>query len=171
MLNKTPARPGWMWIATVAVVALLTACNLGPAVPEGTPTPTLSVLPQAEETATSLVPEMTNTPLPLGPTETLGPVTIEGTLRTQTKVTVRVKRGQAVADVSCLRTLQDTGESVVLEKPTTNQLEDGSFEDIFTFTPDKAGIYIVSCTGSAVTATGLRDVDAKSNPFTVEAKG
>jgi hypothetical protein len=164
-----------MLIATVAVASLLTACNLGPAVLEGTPTPTLSVLPQAEEaTPEGAVPAEaveTEEPPPLGPAETLGPITIGGDLRTQTKVTVRVKRGQAVTDVSCLRTLQDTGESVVLENPTTNQLEDGSFEDIFTFTPDKAGVYAVSCTGSAVTASGLRDVSATSNPFTVEAKG
>jgi len=55
--------------------------------------------------------------------------------------------------------------------PTTVQIDENTFEDTYTFTPDAAGTYNVNCTGIATTVSGQRAVSASGTPFAVEAKG
>jgi hypothetical protein len=82
-----------------------------------------------------------------------------------------VRRGKAVSNVTCTRTLQNTSETVPLGTPVTTQIDASIFEDVFSFTPQQAGTYVVNCTGVATTASGVRSVNSAGTPFTVEAKG
>jgi hypothetical protein len=115
----------------------------------------------------------TNTPEPaLLPEEQIQTITVEGdTHRTQEAVTVRVKRGKSVANLTCSWVLQDTGQTVALGTPTTNQLDENTFEDVFLFTPEAAGTYAVNCSAVATTMSGQRAVSLAGTPFAVEAKG
>ena len=82
-----------------------------------------------------------------------------------------MRRGKAVSNVTCSRTLQDTSETLPLGTPVTTQIDDITFEEVFTFTPEQAGTYVVNCTGIATTASGVRSVSTAGQPFAVEAKG
>jgi hypothetical protein len=106
------------------------------------------------------------------PAETLGPVTVQGTdHRTTEPVTAKVRRGKSVSNVTCTWSHQDSGRTGQIGAPTTVQIDENTFEDTYTFTPDAAGTYNVSCTGVATTASGQRAVNASGTPFAVEAKG
>jgi hypothetical protein len=167
-------------VALVVVGFLMAGCNLGePAPVTPSPTPVL-VRPQDLPTSTPLVTPTviisipaTNTPLPqLLPAEALGPVKIDGTThRTLEAVTIRVTRGKSVSTVTCSFVLQDTGQTTPLGTPTSTPIDDNTFEDTYTFTPQAAGTYAVNCTGIALTASGQRAVSAAGTPFAVEAKG
>lgn len=168
------------------VGSLLAACNLGQQAPpepveEQLLTPGV-IVPQQEEggvapeapTATPLIQvPPTATPTPeLLPWEQIQSITVDGTThRTQEPVTVRVKRGRAVSTMTCSWVLQDTGQTGALGTPTSTQLDENTFEDVYIFTPQQAGTYSVNCTGIATTTSGQRQVSAVGTPFTVEAKG
>ena len=125
-------------------------------------------------TATPLIQvPPTNTPEPeLLPEEQIQTITVEGDAhRTQEAVTVRVKRGKSVGNLTCSWVLQDTGQTVALATPTTNQLDENTFEDVFLFTPEAAGTYAVNCNAVATTISGQRAVSLAGTPFAVEAKG
>ncbi len=115
----------------------------------------------------------TNTPEPeLLPEEQIQAISIDGdTHRTQEAVTVRVKRGKSVANLTCQWVLQDTGQTVPLAAPTSNQLDENTFEDVYLFTPEAAGTYAVNCNAVATTVSGQRAVSLAGPPFAVEAKG
>jgi len=153
---------------------LLAACNLGQGVPTGGATPTVEVLIPAElPTATPGGPPPTSTPGgEPGVAESMGPVTVGGEFTVGSPLSIRVKRGEAVSSVNCMTVHQDTNATVVLEPPTTSGPSlDGTFDEVFTFTPSQAGTYSVSCTGVALTIDGLLEVEAESSPFSIEAKG
>ncbi len=162
----------------VILSGIMTACNLGQQAPSepisNTPQVVMPLdIPTASPTPLIQVPP-TATPLPeLLPAETLGPITIDGTThRTLEPVTVRVTRGKSVSNVTCTWALQDTGgQPTPLGTPTTTQLDENTYSDVYTFTPQAAGTYVVSCTGVALTISGQRPVSAVSTPFAVEAKG
>ncbi len=172
----------WRLMAMVAVSLLFTACNLGQQAPsepyevtpaQGQPLAPLDTgLPTPTPTLMIQIPP-TNTPVPeLLPSEKLGPITIDGTThRTVEPVTVRVRRGMAVSNVSCVWVLQDTNQSGQLTTPTSTQVDADTFEDVYTFTPQAAGTYSVNCNGVALTLSGQRSVNAVGTPFVVEAKG
>lgn len=182
----------WWRIGLVLVAAfLLVGCTLGqqaPAEPvQQVPDTGVEVVPQdaaggvneqggavvgATETPLIQVPP-TNTPEPqLLPEEQIQTITVDGdTHRTQEAVTVRVKRGKSVANLTCSWVLQDTGQTVALATPTTNQLDENTFEDVFLFTPEAAGTYAVNCSAVATTMSGQRAVSLAGTPFAVEAKG
>jgi hypothetical protein len=178
--KTTRLSPSWrsMGLALIAVlvVGLLAGCNLG-ANPEGVaPSATTPAVFNPQQVAT-------NTPLielPLTPTattaptaaETLGPITITGTEhRTAEPVTITVQRGKSVGTVTCSWVLQDTNRTGTLATPTITTLNENTFVDTYTFTPDAAGTYVVNCTGIATTAAGQRAVSSNGTPFAVEAKG
>jgi hypothetical protein len=176
-------RTAWRVGLIVVFGMLMVACNLGeqaPAEPTQAGTPPSEFEPAPQDlgietpTPTLLINiPPTNTPVPeLLPAEKLGPVAVDGTEhRSQEPVTVRVQRGKAVANVTCTARLQDTGEDFPLAAPTSTQVDDNTFEDVYTFTPESAGTYAVNCTGIATTATGPRAVNTAGTPFPVEAKG
>jgi len=169
-------------------VSLLVGCTLPggvPAVegPEVTPVVTeVSPLSGTEggagtpmspsfETIAPEQPTLTPT-LSEGPEVALGPVTVESAdFRTLETVTVRLRRGSAVSNITCRYTIQETGGDVVLSTPTSQQIDAATFEDVFTFTPTQAGTYQINCTGLATTAGGVRPVSYAGTPFSVEAKG
>jgi hypothetical protein len=166
---------------TFVAGAMLVACNLGPQADVATPTPTATpqiikqdiptLTPTVLSLALSVSPSPTVPPV-LSPAETLGPITVDGTAhRTQEPVTVRVRYGKSVAKPTCLFILQDTNKNTTLTGGSTTQIDPNVNEDVYTFTPDAAGTYIVACTAVATTASGLRPVDGHSTPFAVEAKG
>ncbi len=168
--------------ATMVLIAgtLMVACNLGPQAPEASPTSTPPIvirqdLPTLTPTLTppSLLITPSPTPPPqLLPNEQLGPVTVDGvTHRTQEPVTVRVRYGSAVAKPNCVYILQDTSKTTPLTGGSTTQISSTTNEDDYTFTPDAAGTYVIACTSVALTSSGQRPVDSKSQPFAVEAKG
>lgn len=156
-------------------VFLLAACNLGQGVPTGDVTPTVDLIIQAQlPTATpgQALPPPTVEAAAQSAAESLGPVTIAGDLLTQTPVSIRVKRGEAVSSVNCLSVHQESNTTEVLGASTASGPSlDGSFDEVFTFTPEQGGTYSVSCTGVALTLNGLREVDAQSSSFSIEAKG
>lgn len=169
--------------ALIAIVAgsMLVACNLGPQADVATPTPTATpqiikqdiptLTPTVLPLALSVSPSATTPPV-LSLAETLGPITVDGTThRTQEVVTVHVRYGKSVAKPTCLFILQDTNKNTTLTGGSTTQIDANVNEDVYTFTPDAAGTYIVACTAVATTANGLRPVDSHSTPFAVEAKG
>ena len=167
----------------------LSACNLGQAAPpepyDETTSQGDSALPAEEQpldavpadTGVTPTPEIeiqpTVTPVPeLLPEETLGPISIEGTEhRTMEEVTVRVRHGKSVSTVICSWVHQDTGTTGALGSPVTNNIDDITIEEAYTFAPEMAGTYAVNCTGVALTAAGQRAVNAAGTPFAVEAKG
>ena len=160
------------WLPLTPTLFLLVACELGGGV-SGDVTPTVEVLIPAElPTSTPGGAPPTVTPGEPGLSETLGPVTVTGDFIVQTPVSIRVKRGEAVSSVNCLYVHQESGDTVVLDPSTTSGPSlDGTFEEMFTFTPNQGGTYGVSCTGVALTLDGLREVTTQSSSFTIEAKG
>ncbi len=189
---NNPKQVKWAVLALSTVTAIfLSACNLGQNnVPEPVPgatgqdaveqpaveaviEPTTPVEGEVTEEQEVQLPP-TNTPTgELLPAETLGPITIDNSssLRTQEVVTVRVRRGNSVSGVTCSWTLTDTGSTQALGTPTTNELdEENIVEDVYTFTPEAQGTYVISCQGQATTASGVRQVSATSSSFAVEAK-
>jgi hypothetical protein len=182
MATRNGTRHQLVWRFGIIVIAglLMTACNLGPAVPSE---PTQEAPPTAGAlggdtlvaTATPPIPVIppTNTPPPaLLPAETLGPITIDsGTHRTQETVTVRVRKGTSVSNVTCSWVHQDTGRTGALSELSETVIDITTVEKVYTFTPETAGTYSVSCTGVTVTASGQRAVSAAGTPFAVEAKG
>jgi hypothetical protein len=156
-------------------------CNLGAPGDQVVPvtTPTVGVL-LPEDTGNQLSsptpnvavpPTVTPTPEPL-PAEKLGPITVEGTdLRTTEPVTVKVTRGKSVSNVTCSWVLAASNRTGTLSTPTSTPVDDNTFTDTYTFTPDAAGTYSVNCTGIATAAGGQRAVSATGTPFAVEAKG
>ncbi len=84
---------------------------------------------------------------------------------------MRVRYGSAVAKPNCVSTLQDTGQATPLTGGSTTQIDANTNEDDYTYTPDAAGTYQISCVGIALTASGQRQVTGQSLPFAVEAKG
>ena len=67
---------------------------------------------------------------------------------------------------------QETNSSDLLGTSSTEGPSlDGTFTEVFTYTPEQGGTFSVSCTGNALTVSGLLEVDAQSSPFAVEAKG
>lgn len=175
----------WRIGLIVVIGLLMTACNLGQQAPsepvEGNIIPEEGVVQPQEQPAEEIVPTSTplieipptNTPVPeLLPWEKLGPINVSGTdHRTQESVTVKVTRGKSVSNVTCSWVLQDTGQTSPLGESTSTQIDDNTFEEVYTFTPEAAGTYSVNCTGIATTATGPRAVNAAGTPFAVEAKG
>ena len=164
------------WLPLALTLFLLVACELGQGVPSGDETPTVEVLIPAElPTATpgeGAPPTVTPSGEP-GVAETLGPVTVTGEFTVGNTVTIRVQRGEAVSSVNCLYVHQESGDTVVLDPPTSSTTPslDGTFEEVFTFTPAQGGTYSISCTGVALTIEGLREVEAQSSSFSIEAKG
>jgi hypothetical protein len=188
-------RYGAIVLGVLAISLILSACNLGrEEVPETVPpvepipgndldvTPSLTPIPPAddggggstdggEESNPPQSTDPTVTPTPL-PSEILGPIAIEGTdHRTAEPVTVTVTRGKSVSTVTCTWNLQDSGQSGALGTATTEDVDENTFKDTYTFTPDAAGTYQVNCTGVATTQGGQRAVSAQGTPFAVEAKG
>lgn len=176
----------WRSSLMVALGLLMVSCNLGQQAPSepATLTPQIGVMPPAEAgggltpggpTVTPLIQvPPTNTPVPeLLPSETLGPITVDGTEhRAQETVTVRVRRGTAVSTVTCSWLLQDTGQTGSLGSPiSTTPIDTNTVEEVYTFTPQQAGTYAINCTGIALTTSGQRAVSAAGIPFAVEAKG
>lgn len=175
-------------IIRLSLVALVAGClagcelpSMGPAV-EGTqeitfPAGELAPLQEGDLTGTPIFEAIpspaTATPLPeLGPAETLGPITVESeNFRTLEAITVHVRHGQAVSNITCTRTLQETAATVVLENPVSQTIDSTTSEAVYTFAPDQAGNYVVNCTGIATTLSGARSVSAAGTPFSVEAKG
>ena len=166
------------WLPLLLGTLLLAACNLGQGVPTGDITPTADLFIPAE------LPTSTPDPNAPPPTiegfapaadsvgESLGPVTVTGELVTLELVTIRVKRGDAVTGVNCLVIHQETNSSDLLGTSSTEGPSlDGTFTEVFTYTPEQGGTFSVSCTGNALTVSGLLEVDAQSSPFAVEAKG
>ncbi len=190
-MAKTPehrSRTARLILALAVVGLLLAACNLGPNTP--TEPANIDLTPlipegQAEGQNGEVIPPAdgsgegevqvppTNTPVPeLLPAETLGPVTVEGTdLRTQEVITIRVNSGLSVSNVVCTWSHQDTGQTAQLGTPTTTAVDANTQQLVYTFTPEAAGTYAISCTGVAATAYGERAVSAAGNSFSVEAKG
>jgi len=175
----------WMKIAANGALALtagalLVACNLGPQAESPTPTPTPPIVikqdiptltPTLAQQALPITPSPTTPPV-LSPVESIGSVTVEGTVhRTQEPVTVRVRYGKSVSKPNCVYILQDTSKTTTLTGGSTTQIDANINEDVYSFTPDAAGTYQVACTGVALTASGQRPVDGKSLSFAVEAKG
>lgn len=183
--NGNRRRDIWRSGLMVALGLLMVSCNLGQQAPSepATLTPQIGVMPPAAggdltpagptETPLIQVPP-TNTPVPeLLLSETLGPITVDGTEhRAQEAVTVRVRRGTAVSTVTCSWLLQDTGQTGSLGSPvSTTPIDANTVEEVYTFTPQQAGTYAVNCTGIALTTSGQRAVSAAGTPFAVEAKG
>jgi len=168
----------------IIVAVLMAACNLGPQSPSEPFTQTPQLGPQdaggggevqvgPTETPFIIVPP-TNTPEPqLLESEKLGPISVDGTsFRTQEPITVRVRQGTSVSTVTCSWTHQDTNRQNALGTPTsTTPVAEGVNEVVFTFTPELAGTYVVSCTGVATTINGQQAVSGSGSPFSVEAKG
>jgi hypothetical protein len=179
--TKPSRRNGALTVLVALIAVLMVGCNLGaegntvvpivsPTVPLvqpdnlgeqlASPTPNLAVPPTA-----------TPTPEPL-PAEKLGPITIDGTdHRTTEPVTVKVTRGKSVSNVTCSWVLAASNRTGTLSTPTSVAVDDNTFTDTYTFTPDAAGTYSVNCTGIATTAGGQRAVSTTGTPFAVEAKG
>ena len=163
----------------IVVSAVMAACNLGPQAPEVSPTATpLLAAPQAITPTFTVTPLIINvtptwTPTPESvPAEQLGPITVDGTThRTLDTVTVHVRVGTAVSAVNCWYSLQDTSQTTVLTSPTTTVIDTDTSENVYTFSPQAAGTYVVNCTGVALTVSGSRPVSGAGTPFAVEAKG
>lgn len=157
------------------IVLLMVGCNLGLGVPDGgEATPTVEVLIPAQiETP---VVEETQAVEQSGGSESdqaFGPVTVTGEFTAGSTVSIRVKRGSAVSGVQCLVNQQGSDTPEVLDPPTTSGPSlDGSFDEVFSYTPEQGGTFSASCTGNALTLDqGLLEVEANSNAFTIEAKG
>ncbi|MGF1503732.1 MAG: hypothetical protein ACFB51_01145 [Anaerolineae bacterium] len=106
------------------------------------------------------------------PQTSIQSITVDGSgFVTQEPVTIRVQRGTSVSSLNCSITLQETGEAAPLSAATTTQVSDQTFEEVFTYTPDRAGTYTVTCNGFALTDDGQQTLTESSDPFTVEAKG
>jgi hypothetical protein len=174
-------RPIGYGAALIVSSTLLAACNLGAPPPNPAPlatTPPLIVTPldvaptEATQDPGVIVP---TTPAPtaeLLPSEKLGPIAIDGTAHRSTEpVTVKVTRGKSVSNVSCSWANQNSGATDALATPTSTPIDENTFQDTYTFTPDAAGTYSVNCTGVATTLSGQRPVSATGTPFAVEAKG
>lgn len=169
----------WRVLGISLVASLLVACNLGASAPtpvQGvTQTPSgvgpLGVVTPSPTSPIVVPPTVTPTP-PLLPSETLGPITVQGTEhRTTEPVTLKLRRGKSVSNVTCNWLLQGSNRTGQLGAPTSLQVDDNTFEDTYTFTPDAAGTYTVNCTGVATTLSGQRAVSVPGQPFAVEAKG
>jgi hypothetical protein len=182
LTNRLPSRRNRAFSGLAALVAvLMVGCNLGTAAetPVLLTTPTVPILipndsgdPLASPTNNVAVPAtVTPTPEPL-PAEKLGPITIDGTdHRTTEPVTVKVTRGKSVSNVTCSWVLAASNRTGTLSTPVSTPVDDNTFTDTYTFTPDAAGTYSVNCTGIATTAGGQRAVSTTGTPFAVEAKG
>ncbi|NDJ55159.1 MAG: hypothetical protein GYB68_18975 [Chloroflexi bacterium] len=185
--------------AALLMLALLVlaACNLGqraPAEPiDGVDTealgdgsnPTVEVQPDPVEqdpgvpTSTPIVPEDPNAGTgedtqPTTPNEQIQSVTLEGTdFRTQEPITVRVVYGVSVVNLSCTWLNQITAENGVLSTPdSTSSVDVSTTEALFSFTPQSAGTYRVTCEGDVLTIDGTTTRVSGESPFvTVEAKG
>lgn len=170
----------------VVVALLMAACNLGPQAPSEpfTETPPINPLDvdgqgggdaQTGPTETPFIQvPATNTPEPqLLESEKLGPIAVDGTdHRTQEPVTIRVRQGTSVSTVTCSWTHQDTNSQNALgTAASTTAVSEGINEVVYTFTPELAGTYVISCTGVATTINGQQAVSGSSSPFSVEAKG
>jgi hypothetical protein len=179
-----------VFIPALLVLVLLAGCELPSGVPEIDVTPGVGTFaPEVEPLAgteqgegdpltpsfATVTPSFTPTPpLEEGPEAAFGPITVESEdFRTLETVTVRLRRGSLVTNVTCTYTIHETAANVVLDAPTSQQIDAVTFEDVFTFSPTQAGTYQVSCTGLATTADGLRTVGVSEagTPFSVEAKG
>ena len=169
-----------MVLAVVIFTGLLVGCNLGAPAdqPQLLATPTLPIVqPQDFGLTPSPTPNIvvpaTVTPTPeLLPSEKLGPITVDGTThRTTEPVTIKVTRGKSVSNVTCSWVLQNNNRTGSLGTATSAALDENTFTDTYTFTPDAAGTFSVNCTGIATTASGQRAVSATGTPFAVEAKG
>jgi len=171
--------------ALIVVPVVLAACNLGQPPTNPAPlatTPPQIVVPQdVATTPATLDPGVVipTTPAPtaeLLPSEKLGPITVEARAdgaahRSTEPITVKVVRGKSVSNVSCSWSNQNSGTPGSLATPTSVPIDENTFQDTYTFTPDAAGTYSVSCTGVATTLSGQRPVSATGTPFAVEAKG
>jgi hypothetical protein len=178
MANRMGTRSWLTGRVALALLAgaLLAACNLGQTAPsEPTDLTPGFLLPQDLEVTETPIIQLppTDTPMPeLLPSEALGPISIDGTTHRATEAaTVRVRSGTAVSNVVCTWAHQDTGQSAQLGTPATNSVDENTNELVYTFTPELAGTYSVSCTGVSLTAEGQRAVSAAGSPFSVEAKG
>ncbi|MBN1428796.1 MAG: hypothetical protein JXB07_10455 [Anaerolineae bacterium] len=172
----------WLVGMMVFVAGMLSACNLGGAVPAEplleTQDPNIYIppqdpmgLPPLEETQDFQVPPTATIPPQLLPTEELGPIMIDGTThRTQEPVTVRVQAGTAVTTLSCTYLFQDTNLTTALGAATEQVINESKKEYVYTFTPQASGTYQVNCTGIAMTLSGQRAVSSAGMPFSVEAK-
>lgn len=166
----------------LAAATVMAGCNLSPNTPsepteEAPPTADSFLTPSGQQALTPTPPfpeiQPTNTPVtPLLISETLGPIAIDGTEhRTQESVTVRVRRGTAVSNITCTWKNEDNGQSSVLSELTETIIDESTVEKLYEFAPEVAGTYSVSCTGIALTASGQRAVSSTSIPFIVDAKG
>lgn len=169
-------RTAWLVALTLLVVGLLAGCNLGANPDQVVPSATTPAVVDPAQVPTNTPPiELPTTVAPTtAPTaaEALGPITVTGTEHLATEpVTITVQRGKSVSTVTCSWVLQDTNRTGTLATPTTATLNEDTFVDTYTFTPDAAGTYVVNCTGIATTVAGQRAVSANGTPFTVEAKG
>ncbi len=169
-------------VLLIIVAILMAACNLGQQIPAeptlpsaGGQTAPEGQLPQADVTPTPLlqVPP-TDVPTPqLLPSEQISAIVIDGTdHRALVAITIRVRRGTAVSSTICNWTLQDTGQTGSLGAPASStQLDPNIIEDVYSFTPDTGGTFVIRCSGNATTASGVRTVEAASATFLVQQKG
>jgi len=188
-----PVRTALLGVAML-LVGVLTGCTLGEGIPsaEGgqltpimtevsplsgpdlgagttTPGPSFATLPPSPMPAPTITPTLGE-----GAEAAFGPIVVESAnFRTLETVTARLNRGSAVSNVTCTYTIHETATNVVLDPPTSRQVNATTYEDVFTFTPTQAGTYQVSCTGLATTSGGLRTVGVSEagTPFAIEAKG
>jgi hypothetical protein len=176
-------RNGLLAVLGALLAVFMVGCNLGATgeTPVVLTTPTVPIvvpdnLGEGNQLASptpnpGVPPTVTPTPEPL-PAEKLGPITIDGTdHRTTEPVTVKVTRGKSVSNVTCSWVLAASNRTGTLSTPTSTPVDDNTFTDTYTFTPDAAGTYSVNCTGIATTAGGQRAVSSTGTPFAVEAKG
>ncbi len=190
-----------IWCIGLLSIALLllSACNLGGtnAPPEplegGTATPTLVIdtgatlepaVPLEDTSGDSAVVVLTNTPIVLLdatvtpnpaalPAETLGPISMDGIEHhNKEPVTVRVRYGKSVSQINCSWALQGSASSNVLSNPASTQIDDNTFENVYIFTPDVDGTYVVSCSAAVTRANGnVEGINDIGDPFEVKSKG
>jgi len=106
----------------------------------------------------------------------LGPVTFIGDfieLRPGQPYILFVERSADVSYVQCELLLQELGTtSTIYPAKTRGPDQDGAFQEIFEFTFEQSGTYVLACTGNKQTDDDqVEEIEIISPPFTVEAAG
>jgi hypothetical protein len=160
--EQVRARPlvsAFLAVGVLVIMAILLAGQLGfpPTDPGGggseTPGgPTATTAPNVTPSATPV----------LEPDQVLGPIAVDGEeFPVGETVTVRVRRGRSVSTVLCVTVRQATNRSVNLGAPNTiTPIDEFTFEDVYTFSPEVADTYEVRCSGVASSETGQLRVTA-----------
>ena len=91
----------------------------------------------------------------LTPAEQLGPISVDGQdHQVGDLITVRLRRGAQVSDLTCSWSVQDTDESSEWGRVASFQANEDQFVDIYLLQPEIAGRYVVNCSGVAATSEG-----------------